>query len=233
VTHSNHRLGSPEALLRDWVVFNTDARQLDPRKHERYMEILAAHNPVCLACRRIERDKTTRYRYVKGWEWARDAAILPYSTLIEIGDLRDVKWGSAVYVDPNDVKSVVAELKEADLGISVVVSGLFSGVRSACEAAGIEPHTVNMSAGTYGHLELLPEGRILEITSMCGHHMVSPYLVAHMAREVRARHLTLSEASVELARQCTCNFFNVERCEGLLATITEGYPTLHASRTVK
>ena len=59
MTHSNHRLGSPVALLRDWVVFNTDARPLDPRKHERYMEILAAHNPVCLACRRIERQDNT------------------------------------------------------------------------------------------------------------------------------------------------------------------------------
>ena len=178
-----------------------------------------AHDPVCLACRRVERDKTTRYRYVKGWEESRDAAKLPYSTLVEIGDLRDIKWGSAVYDDPSDVEAVVAELKEADLGISVVVSGLFGGVRSACEGAGIEPHTVNMSAGTHGRLELLPGAGILEITSMCGHHMVSPYLVAHMAREVRAGRLKLGEASVELARQCTCNFFNVERCEGLLAAI--------------
>ena len=221
MTHSNHRLGSPEALLKDWVVFNTDARQIDPRKHERYMKILAAHNPVCLACRRIEKDKTTRYRYVKGWEKSRNTAKLPYSTLVEIGDLKDIKWGSAVYSDPSDVEAVVAELKEAELGISVVVSGLFGGVRSACEAAGIEPHTVNMSAGTYGRLELLPETRILEITSMCGHHMVSPYLVAHMAREVMAGHLKLQEASVELARQCTCNFFNVERCESILEIIAK------------
>jgi hypothetical protein len=221
MTHSNHRLGSPKALLRDWVVFNTDPRPLDPRKHERYMEILAAHNPVCLACRRIERDKTTRYRYVRGWEATRNNDRLPYSTLVEIGDLRDIKWGSAVYDDPNDVKAVISELKEADLGISVVVSGLFDRVRFACEAAGMEPHTVNLSAGTHGRLELLPEARILEITSMCGHHMVSPYLVAHMAREVKAGHLKLVEASIELARQCTCNFFNVERCKDLLAAIAE------------
>ena len=221
MTHSNHRLGSPEALIYDWVVFNTDARPIDPRNHERYMEILAAHNPICLACRRIEGDKTTRYRYVRGWEATRNNDQLPYSTLVEIGDLRDIKWGSAVYDDLNDVKAVISELKEADLGISVVVSGLFDGVRSACEAAGMNPHTVNLSAGTYGHLELLPEARILQITSMCGHHMVSPYLVAHMAREVKNGHLKLVEASIELARQCTCNFFNVERCKDLLATIAE------------
>jgi len=222
VTHSNHRLGSPEELLRDWIIFNTDARPLDPKRHERYMQILTAHNPVCLACRRIEKDKTTRYRYVKGWEETKDAAKLPYSTLVEIGDLRDIKWGSAVYTNKKDVEAVVRELKEADLGISVVVSGLLGGVRSACEAAGFEPHTVNMSAGTYGRLELLPEARILEITSMCGHHMVSPYLVAHMAREVRARRLTLTDASMEMARQCTCNFFNVERCQELLQRLAEG-----------
>lgn len=220
MTHSLHRLGAPEALLRDWIVFNTDARPLDPRKHERYMRILAAHNPVCLACRRIEKDKTTRYRYVRGWEGTRDAK-LSYNTLVEIGDLRDIKWGSAVYSDLRDVEAVVAELKEADLGISVVVSGLFDGVRSACEAAGLEPHTVNMSAGAHGRLELLPGASVLEMTSMCGHHMVSPYLVAHVAREVRAKRLTLVEASVELARQCTCNFFNVERCRELLVAMVK------------
>ena len=219
MTHSNHRLSSAESLLHDWVVFNTDARPIDPRKHERYMKILAAHNPVCLACRRMEADKTTRYRYVRGWEETRNSGKLPYSTLVEIGDLRDIKWGSAVYSDEKDVDAVVAELKEAELGISVVVSGLFGGVRSACEAASIEPHTVNMSAGTHGRLELLPDTSILEITSMCGHHMVSPYLVAHMTREVRTGHLNILEASIELARQCTCNFFNTERCQNLLASI--------------
>jgi hypothetical protein len=50
----------------------------------------------------------------------------------------------------------VEELKEADLWISIDVSGIFDEVFDACKASGTEPHTVNMSLGTWRKTELLP-----------------------------------------------------------------------------
>jgi hypothetical protein len=41
--------------------------------------------------------------------------------------------------------------------------------------------------------------------------MVSPFLVRHLARAVKSGRMTAEDASVELAKQCTCNFFNVVR----------------------
>ena len=211
MTHSNHRRGSRESLMGDWIVFTTDARPLDPEKHRRFMDILSRHNPVGLATRRMEKDKTTRIRYVKGWDRGKDSGIFKSSTLDEIKAATGIKWGSAVYTSIDDVKAVLWELKEVDLGISVVFSGLFDKVHEACREAGTGPHTVNMSAETFGRLELLPEPKVLEITTRCGHHMVSPFLVRHLARAVKSGRMTAEDASVELAKQCTCNFFNVVR----------------------
>jgi len=221
MTHSNHRRGTRESLMGDWVVFTTDARPLEPEKHRKMMDILSRHNPVGLATRRMEKDKTTRIRYVKGWDKRKDSGIFKSSTLDEIKAERGIKWGSAIYTNYEDVKEVLKELKEADLGISVVFSGLFDKVHEACREAGTGPHTVNMSAETFGRLELLPEPKILEITTMCGHHMISPFLVKHLAKAVKMGRMTSEEASVEMAKQCTCNFFNVVRGAKLLQEYIE------------
>ena len=205
----------------DWVVFTTDARPLDPEKHTRLLEILSNHNPVGLATRRMEKDKTTRIRYVEGWDRGRDSGAFRSSTLEEVKAMRGTRWSSAVYTDFEDVKAVLKELNEADLGISVVFSGLFDKVHEACREAGTNPHTVNMSGETFGKLDLLPEPKMLEITTMCGHHMVSPFLVRHLANRVKRGQMTAEDASVELAKQCTCNFFNVVRGNKLLKEYIE------------
>jgi hypothetical protein len=90
-------------------------------------------------------------------------------------------------------------------------------VHEALKEAGKDPHTVNMSAESFGRVDLLPEPKILEITTMCGHHMVSPCLAKHLVEEVKKGRMTAKDGAVELAKQCTCGFFNVERAEKLLA----------------
>ena len=211
MTHSNHRRGDRESLMGDWVVFTTDARPHEPEKLRRYVEILMSHNPVSLATRRFEGEKRTRFRYVKGWDSDKDSGIFKSTSLEVMRETPDLRWGSAVYTDFEDVKGVLRDLKEAELGIAVVFTGLFDKVHEACREVGTGPHTVNMSAETFGRLDLLPEPRILEMTTMCGHHMISPYLVRHLIEQVRRKRMTAEDAAVEMAKQCTCNFFNVDR----------------------
>jgi len=97
------------------------------------------------------------------------------------------------------------------LGISIVVSGIFENVFEICQNVGIEPHTANMSLGVWGKTELLPQGEILDIVSMCGHGLISPQTFQAVHSEVVHGSLSLEAASIELAKQCTCNIFNIER----------------------
>lgn len=62
----------------------------------------------------------------------------------------------------------------------------------------------------------LPSNDILEVTTMCGHAMVSPNLVKAMAKEVKSGAKTPQEAAKLLAPNCDCGIFNIARAAKLL-----------------
>ena len=122
----------------------------------------------------------------------------------------------AVFRDRNVMKACFKELKNRDLGLSVTVSGHFDEVKGACQEIGLVPHTVQYSLGAVGKTELLPDEKVLEITTMCGHAMVSPNLLLHLVKKIEGGKLTHAEAALELSRQCECGIFNPARAERLL-----------------
>ena len=114
---------------------------------------------------------------------------------------------------------MLKELHEADLGISIVVSGVFDDVFDVCRRAGIKPHTVNMSLGIWGRVDGLPEDGVLELCTMCGHALISPRLVETLIERVKKGFATPEEMAVELGKQCMCNIFNVERAVSIIHRI--------------
>jgi hypothetical protein len=97
-----------------------------------------------------------------------------------------------------------------------VVSGDFDTVSDVCSKTGTGPHTMNMSLETIGRTELLPDDRILEIATMCGHSLVGEHLIRYLIDRVRKGRMTAQEAGLELGKQCICNFFNPVRAEKLI-----------------
>ena len=122
----------------------------------------------------------------------------------------------AVFKDRDVMKACLKEMKNRDLGLSVTVSGNFDEVKGACREIGLVPHTVQYSLGIIGKTELLPDEKVLEITTMCGHAMVSPNLLTNLMKKIEAGKLTHAEAALELSRQCECGIFNPARAERLL-----------------
>jgi hypothetical protein len=144
------------------------------------------------------------------------------STIEKVVTCKDIEGiGHAVYTNSKDVKHVIDELQKADLGISIVVSGIFDEVFDICRGIGIRPHTVNMSLGTWGKTELLPKKPVLELCTMCGHSLISEKLVEDMMDQVSKNRKTSIEAAVELGKQCTCNIFNTDRGAKILRTKTK------------
>ena len=122
----------------------------------------------------------------------------------------------AVFKDRDVMKACLSELKSKDLGLSVTVSGLFEEVKGACREIGLVPHTVQCSLGAVGKTEKLPDEKALEITTMCGHAMVSPNLLAHLIKKIGSGKMAHADAALELSRQCECGIFNPARAERLL-----------------
>ena len=135
--------------------------------------------------------------------------------------LREAVWTvssviQGCFSDINDVKSILKALKEEDLGISVVVSGLISEIKKACNDVGLKTHTVNLSLGEFGKKSLLPPEKTLEVTTMCGHHCVSSQSVEHYANQIKEGKISLEKAAEKLTAPCICGIFNTKRAMKVL-----------------
>lgn len=127
----------------------------------------------------------------------------------------------AVFKDQGSLKACLREIKEKDFGISVSVSGLYDEVKEACSEIGLSPHTVQTSFGISGNFDKLPDDGILEVSTMCGHAMVSSNLIAHLIEKIDKGKMTHGDAAEELAAMCVCGLFNPHRAENLLKKMTQ------------
>jgi hypothetical protein len=115
------------------------------------------------------------------------------------------------------IREAVRRIKEGDYGLSITISGLIDEVMPMCSELGITPHTVNLSLGVHGRIDLLPPEDRLELTTMCGHALIATHLAEALKSDVEAGRITASEAARTLAQPCVCGIFNLERAATLLA----------------
>ena len=202
MTHTLHRRGTAESLSNDFVVITLRAMGFNQEgylpKCQEFLRIALCHNPVNIASE------------MKGniFEFPADEIIVEAN-----GD------SLAVFGNPKDLTEFLIEVKEADLGLSVVVSGIFEKVDDCFEKAGLKHHTANFSLGIWGNQDLLPDDDILEITTMCGHGMIPTNLVRILVDEIREGRRTPEVATRILAPNCSCGIFNPVRAAELLEAV--------------
>jgi len=138
-------------------------------------------------------------------------------------ELADGGGVHAVFDNPKDLTHFLIDLKAADMGYSVVVSGLMDEVKECCEKASLKRHTVNLSLGIYGKTEKLLPSEIREITTMCGHGMVTGGLVLQIVRNIAHGTDSPKSGAAKLASLCPCGAFNPTRSEELLAAMAASY----------
>ncbi len=201
MTHTLHRRGTRKNLANDYTVFAMSAKgfnengSADPMR--RFLRIAQGYNPVNMG------DMKTGNTYVVDFEKL-------------VADVKDTSIVHAVFTDLKTVIKFVQEIKDADLGISVVISGLFDSARECCQKTGLPLHTIEHSLGIWGKKEKLPSEGALEITTMCGHGMVAANLVLSVAKDIKSGRLSPEDAAKELAKQCCCGVFNPVRGSELL-----------------
>jgi hypothetical protein len=204
MSHTLHRCGKHDDLKNDFVVFCMSAKTVNAKgsgpKMRKFFEILKKYPAVNFG------DVKTGSRFNSDWQTIHDG-------------YKDQSVAHYVFSDAEAVGQILKELKEADLGLSVIVSGIFEKVGELCRQAGLPMHTVEYSGGVMGRTERLPKGPVLSITTMCGHGLVSSNLVKKMATQVKKGKKSLPEAAAELAKPCMCGVFNAQRAERLLVEL--------------
>jgi hypothetical protein len=203
MTNTLHRRGSRDSLKKDFVVFCTPAKGISTEgsapKVQEFIRICLKYHPVNLGD-------------------GRQGNILQNDVNLQefISHQQDGEGAAAVFTDLDDLQRVIEDLTQADLGVSINISGLLDEVQTCCRRAGIERHSVEHSLGIWGARERLPEREILEVSTLCGHGMVSFNLIRKMVEFVRIRRFTPKEAARIMAKCCECGVFNPGRAEQLL-----------------
>jgi hypothetical protein len=123
---------------------------------------------------------------------------------------------AAVFRRWEDMEGFVKDLVAADLGVSINIAAPMDEAARCCQAAGLPRHSVEYSLGFQGRVERLPERAVLEISTMCGHGMVSHNFAKKMVDWVKEGRRTPAQAARYMARFCVCGVFNTARAETLL-----------------
>lgn len=208
MTHTLHRLGSDEELLKqDYVVLVMPSKDINHEgsgpKLKRFLKMAQESGAIKLGDCRLGNE------YHQGG----------LDNLL--ANVEDRAVVHAVFKDQEALIDLLKKMKAADLGMSVVVSGLFDEVNKCCQAADLTPHTINQSLGRWGNTARLPEQGIVEVQTMCGHGMVSVNLIKKMVDRVKKGKLTPEKAAENLFKPCMCGIFNPHRAARLLSRLAE------------
>lgn len=205
MTHTLHRTGSPESLSRDYVLLFMPSKDINHvgsgPKLRRMLEICLENGAIRIGDCRLGNE------YYQGG----------VDKLLAHVEDRAVVHG--VFNDPDKVVAALKQLKAEDLGLSVVVSGLFDQVRECCGKSGLTPHTVNNTLGRWGKTDRLPPQDVLELNTMCGHGMVTVKLIEDTAAKVKSGEMTPEQGAERLFKPCMCGIFNADRAARLLTAM--------------
>jgi len=209
MTNTLHRQGPAESLKNDYVIFAHTAKGINREgsapKLQEFMRICLKYNPVNIGD-------------------AKQGNSLQDDIDIEklIANQSDGAGATAVFTDLDTLRKVVEELIQADLKLSINISGLMDEVQQCCRKAGIERHSAEHSLGFWGAKSRLPEREIMAFNTMCGHGMVSFNFVRKMIEYVKLNRLTPKKAATIMAKCCECGAFNPVRAEMLLEKVNKG-----------
>ena len=217
MTNTLHRYGEAETFRDDYIVFAVPSRSRNDQgcaaKLRTFLRLAVNYNPVNMGNARYGALFEPATDLKPSVHWRRKAR----KSFDKVIHAVDGSTTVAVVFDNREAaEKFVAEVKQQDLGISVNVSTSVEGAQVCCHAAGVSRHSVEYSLGFQGQLDRLPNRHVLELSTMCGHGMVSFNLAKKMIDWVREDRRTPEQACAYMARFCACGIFNPSRARRVL-----------------
>ncbi len=221
MTNTLHRYGSPESFQDDFVVFMRNSRGRNDigsiPKLKAFLRTALRQRPVTISQYRFGSTLRPSENLNPSVHWRRPTqALTPEQVIEEITQDHTV---AAIFDTTEAMEAFLRDVKAADWGLSVNVAGLTAPVHACAKRAGIVRHSVEYSVGFHGALDKLPERPVLELSTMCGHSMVSPNLVRKMLDCVREGRRTPEQAAACMGRFCSCGIFNPARAIRMLEAV--------------
>ncbi len=217
MTNTLHSYGDSESLCNDFIVFAIPCRGYNDKdcvpKLREFLRMAVKYKPVNLG----DASKGAIYRPSKKLNplahWFRNNRPDFEEVIEKVSNPTTV---AAVFDNKLAVEKFVEELRGADLGISINISALADRAWQCCRAIGLNRHSVEYSLGFMGRTDRLADRRVLELSTMCGHGMISFTFARKMIDWVKEGRRTPEQACVYLSRFCSCGIFNPARAKEIL-----------------
>lgn len=217
MTNTLHRYGEAGTFRDDYIVFAIPSRgrndQGSAEKLRAFLRLAVKYGPVNMGNARYGSLFEPATDLKPTVHWRRKTAKDFDKVIHQVDGPTTV---AVVFDNLEAAGKFVGEVKQADLGISVNVSTSVEGAQVCCCAAGLTRHSVEYSLGFQGQLDQLPNRHVLELSTMCGHGMVSFNLAKKMIDWVREGRRTPVQACEYMARFCSCGIFNPTRARRIL-----------------
>ncbi len=230
MTNTLHRLQKPDDPKDDYIVFTLTTPGVNDvgamEKGQKFLEAALKYNPININVHsgngpmfRPEKTLTPFKLYVRG----RKETVSPEQMLKEMKP----PGGRVLVVFDNKqaLEEFLKEVKEMDLGLSVNVSSPVDDVREMIPRTGVVPHSINYALGFRGSPYRLPDRNVLELTTLCGHGLISNNFARKMINLVKEKRVTPQKAAGYMSKFCVCGAFNTTRAVRILRRAIEPQDT--------
>lgn len=215
----------PRPVTDDYIVFAMATRGVNDddlvARYRAFLRLALAHDPVNIGDATKGGWLRPRQDMTPVAHWTREHRPDPEAVVRGIEGHTTV---AAVFDTYEKMRAFVEDLKRADLGVSINISAPMDAAQRCCREVGLARHSVEYSLGFRGRVDRLPDARTLELSTMCGHGMVSAGFARKMLDWVKENRRTPAEAACYMARFCVCGVFNVVRAERLLESARSRKP---------
>ena len=208
---------NPAPVADDFIVFAMATRGLNDddlvAKYRAFLRLALRHNPVNIGdatkggILRPKRDLNPKAH------WQRDQRPDPEEVIAGIDGHTTV---AAVFDNYSAMQGFIRDVQNAHLDVSVNISAPIEEADRCCRDTGITRHSVEYSLGFCGRVDRMPDATVLELSTMCGHGMLSAQFVKKMIDWVKENRRTATEVSRTMARFCSCGVFNTSRAERII-----------------
>jgi hypothetical protein len=223
MTNTLHRFGPASSFRDDYVVFAMCSKGRNDQdslpKLKRFLELARSFKPVNLGDAIHGGALRPSKNMNPASHWNRDTA--PDFDAV-VNGLTGPTTVAAVFDNRVAAEDFVRAVKDADLGLSINISTSIDGAEQCCFAAGIPRHSVGYSLGFEGATEKLPGSKVMMLSTMCGHGMVSHSLAKKLIDWVREGRRTPEQAASYMTRFCSCGVFNPTRAARILEEAARG-----------
>jgi hypothetical protein len=211
------RVSNPAPVQDDYIVFAMSSAGINDDKlvdkYRAFLRLALKHKPVNIGDATKGGMIRPRQDMHPIAHWNREHGLDPEQVIAGIDGHTTV---AAVFDSYEAMKAFVEELKAADLGVSVNISAPMNEAQRCCQDTAIARHSVEYSLGFRGRIDKLPDATTLELSTMCGHGMVSAHFAKKMLEWVKENRRTPEQAARYMARFCICGVFNISRAEKIL-----------------